>query len=325
MQNWLERVWYGGGRGGAWLRPLALLYRGVTAIRHAGYASGLFRSIRIDCPVVIVGNLSVGGSGKTPLVAWLVDALTSRDIRVGIISRGYGGSARGPLRVNPDTDPALAGDEPVLLATQTGVPVAIARDRVAAAELLAGEVDLLIADDGLQHYRLARDLEIVVIDGVRRFGNARLLPAGPLREPTSRLRDVDFVVTNGGRARAGEISMTLVPGALIALEGGERKALGEFAGQRVHAIAAIGNPGRFFAALRAAGLDPIEHPLSDHAPVGAGDLEFGDGLPVLMTGKDAVKCRALARPGLYWLEVTAALSASDGERLLARIRALVRD
>jgi len=325
MQQWLERVWYGGGRGGGWLRPLAALYRAVTALRHAAYASGLLRSVRADRPVVVVGNLSVGGSGKTPLVAWLADALTAADIRVGIVSRGYGGRSPGPLLVTADTDPALAGDEPVLLARQTGVPVAVARDRPAAAALLAPEVDLLIADDGLQHFRLARDLELVVIDGVRRFGNARLLPAGPLREATTRLREVDFVITNGGRARAGEIAMTLVPGALIALIDGARHALGEFAGQRVHAVAAIGNPARFFATLRAAGLDPIEHPLPDHAPIAARDLEYGDGLPVLMTGKDAVKCRALAKPGMYWLEVTAALSASDGERLLARIRALVRD
>lgn len=324
MQSWLERVWYGEGRGGLWLRPLAWLFGSVTGWRRFAYRAGWISSSRAARPVVVVGNLSVGGSGKTPLVAWLAGQLAARGLKPGIISRGYGGSSRAALRVTAATDPTLAGDEPVLLARRTGVPVAVARDRLAAAALLAPEVDLLIADDGLQHYRLERDLEIVVIDGTRRFGNCRLLPAGPLREPLDRIADADLIVVNGGPARADDFVMTIVPGDLVALADGARRRLAEFKGQRVHAVAAIGNPGRFFATLRAAGLDPIEHPHPDHARLAAGDFSFGDALPILMTEKDAVKCAGLAQPRMYFLEVAATFAAADAERLLDTITALAR-
>ncbi|HXQ63445.1 MAG TPA: tetraacyldisaccharide 4'-kinase, partial [Steroidobacteraceae bacterium] len=182
MRAWLERVWFGGARGGGWLIPLAFLFGAATTLRRHAYRAGWLSRAHIGRPVVVIGNLTVGGSGKTPLTVWLALQLKARGLSVGIVSRGYGGASRGPLRVEPSTDPRLAGDEPVLLARRTGAPVVVGRDRVAAARLLAGEVDLVIADDGLQHYRLARELEIVVVDGVRRFGNGRLLPAGPLRE-----------------------------------------------------------------------------------------------------------------------------------------------
>jgi tetraacyldisaccharide 4'-kinase len=321
MRAALERSWYGSG--GAWLAPLAAVYGALGAARRAAYRVGLLPTRHAGRPVVVVGNLTVGGSGKTPLTAWLAARLAARGIRAGIVSRGYGGSAAGALRVLPDTDPRLAGDEPVLLARRTGVPVAIAADRAAAADLIAAEVELVLADDGLQHYRLARDLEIAVVDGERRFGNGRLLPAGPLREPPARLASVDFVVVNGGEARPGEIAMALAPEALVALDSGARRPLAAFAGRRVHAIAAIGHPARFFATLRAAGLEPIEHPFADHAVLGAGDLAFGDGLPLLMTEKDAVKCRGLALGEAYWLEVSVRIAPADAERLLTRIAALV--
>ena len=323
MQSWLERVWYDGGRGGAWLRPLAGLFGLIVRARRSAYRRGWLARVGQSRPVVVVGNLTVGGSGKTPLVIWLAAKLAERGVRAGIASRGYGGSAAAPLRVEPDTDPLLAGDEPVLLARRTGVPVAIGRDRLGAVALLPADVELVIADDGLQHYRLARDLEILVIDGVRRFGNGRLLPAGPLREPAARAAEADFIVVNGGTAGPGEMLMSLRPGELVALDGGRRRPLGDFRGQRVHAVAAIGNPDRFFATLRSAGLDPLEHPHPDHARLSGADLEFGDSLPVLMTEKDAVKCRGFARAGVYWLEVTASLGAADAGRLLARVTALV--
>ena len=323
MHSWLERVWYGGAWGGIWLRPLAALYGLLVRARRYAYRTGVLPSLRQPRPVVVVGNLTVGGSGKTPLVAWLAAALGARGIRVGIVSRGYGGTGTGETLVTPATDPSVAGDEPVLLARRTGVPVAVGRDRARAAALLPPAVALIIADDGLQHYRLARDLEILVIDGERRFGNERLLPAGPLREPAARALDVDFTVVNGGDTRPGDIAMTLMPGDLVALGGGTRRPLAELRGERVHAVAAIGNPGRFFATLRAAGLEPIEHSHPDHARLARGDLDFGDGLPVLMTEKDAVKCPELARTGVYWLEVAAAIGAADAERLLARVASLV--
>jgi len=318
MRAWLERVWYGQAAGGAWLVPLAALFGRVVRLRRLAYRRGWLASGHPGRPVVVVGNLTVGGSGKTPLTAWLATELAARGLRVGIASRGHGGTATGPVEVTAASDPAVVGDEPVLLARRTGARVVVARDRLAAARALAPGVDLILADDGLQHYRLARDLEVLVVDGRRRFGNGRLLPAGPLREPVGRARDVDLVVVNGA-GQAGEVTMTLEPGAVVALGSGERSALGAWRGRRVHALAGIGDPARFFATLRAAGIDPIEHPRPDHAPVGAADVAFGDELPVLMTEKDAVKCRSLPPARLAYLEVTARLDERGADELLARV------
>lgn len=318
MRDWLERVWYGSGSGAA-LVPLSWLFGAIVAVRRAGFRRGWFAARRVGRPVVVVGNLTVGGSGKTPLAVWLATQLTVRGMRVGIVSRGYGGSASAPLRVAADSDPAVVGDEPVLLARRAGVPVVVARERAAGAALLAPEVDLILADDGLQHYALARDLEIAVVDGRRRFGNGRLLPAGPLREPVARLREADLVVVNGGDAAAGELRMDLVPGDVVALGAGERSALSAWVGRRVHAVAGIGDPARFFATLRAAGLDPVEHPHPDHAPLTAADVTFDDDLPVLMTEKDAAKCRTYAGPRHFWLEVSATFAPEHAARLLAAV------
>jgi tetraacyldisaccharide 4'-kinase len=323
MRAWLERRWYGEARSGDVLLPLAALFGGLVRLRRAAFAVGLLARVAVGRPVVVIGNLTVGGSGKTPLTAWLVGELAARGVRAGIVSRGHGGTASGALRVDGATDPRLAGDEPVLLARRTGAPVAVGRDRVAAARLLVPEVDLIVADDGLQHYRLARDLEIIVIDGRRRFGNGRLLPAGPLREPSARARSADLVVVNGGVAGAGELAMTLEAGDVVALGSGARRPLHELAGQRVHAVAGIGDPVRFFVMLRAAGLIPIEHPLPDHAAIAPGDLMFGDQLPVLMTEKDAVKCASFAPAGRAWLEVTARFAPTEAALLLDRVQALL--
>jgi tetraacyldisaccharide 4'-kinase len=322
MRAWLERVWYGQAPGGAWLRPLAALFGLIVRLRRSAYRRGWLPSGHPGRPVVVVGNLTVGGSGKTPLTAWLASALAARGLKVGIASRGHGGTARGPIEVTAASDPALVGDEPVLLARRTGARVVVARDRLAAARRLAPDVDLILADDGLQHYRLARDLEILVIDGGRRFGNGRLLPAGPLREPVARAATVDLVVVNGGEARPGELPMALAPRAVVALGSGQRSALADWRGRRVHAVAGIGDPARFFATLRAAGLDLVEHPLPDHAPIAAADLAFGDGLPVLMTEKDAVKCGSFPAAGLAYLEVAARFAERDAEDLLARVLSL---
>jgi tetraacyldisaccharide 4'-kinase len=322
MRAWLERVWYGKARGGAWLAPLAALFGLVVRARRGAYRRGWLASGHPGRPVVVVGNLTVGGSGKTPLTAWLATALQARGLAVGIASRGHGGTARGPLAVTAHSDPALVGDEPVLLARRTGARVVVARDRLAAARWLAPEVDVILADDGLQHYRLARDLEILVVDGRRRFGNGRLLPAGPLREPTGRASTVDLVVVNGGAARAGEHAMALEPQAVVALGSGARSTLADWRGRQVHAVAGIGDPARFFATLRAAGLAPIEHPLPDHARLAPADVAFGDDLPVLMTEKDAVKCGSFPAAGLAYLEVVARFADRDAEHILARVLSL---
>lgn len=314
MRNWLERRWYAQTPPPRFLRPLAALYgavaQGVAARRKR-------QAVRLPAPVIVVGNLVLGGTGKTPFVMWLVETLRARGRKPGVVSRGYGGrTGRDPLRVTQHTDPARCGDEPALLARRLGVPVAVAPDRVAAARLLldSGAADVIVADDGLQHYRLARDLEICVVDGARGLGNGALLPAGPLREPPARLSEVNFVVVNGGgwrTALAPCVDLHLRLNEAVSLRDGERRPLARFAGRRVHAVAGIGHPPRFFAALRAAGLQPIEHPFADHHRYAAADLAYDDGLPVLMTEKDAVKCLAFARPDWWCVPARAELSAGD--------------
>jgi len=317
----LESAWYGNGRVPWWTWPLAALYGAVTWLRGSLYRAGWLRSVRLPVPVVVIGNLSVGGTGKTPLTITVVEALRQRGYRPGVISRGYGGSERGPLLLDDMPDPSLVGDEPCLIHA-AGVPVAVGRDRPAAARLLldAG-CNVLVADDGLQHYALARDIEVCVIDGVRRFGNRRLLPAGPLREPTARLARVDLRVCNGGMPETGEHSMQLRGGDVVRLPDGECRPLAGFAGQRVHAMAAIGHPRRFFDSLRRAGIDVIEHAFADHHAFVPSELDFGDDLPLLMTDKDAVKCRGFARENWWRVPVRAELPAAFFDELMTRIDA----
>lgn len=319
----LESAWYGNGSAPWWTRPLAALYGGAMHLRRGLYRHGWLRSVRLPVPVVVVGNLSVGGTGKTPLTIAVVEALHARGYRAGVVSRGHGGSQREPLLLDETPDPAQVGDEPCLIRA-SGAAVAVGRDRPAAARLLldAG-CNVLVADDGLQHYALARDIEICVIDGVRRFGNGRLLPAGPLREPLSRLRRVDFRVCNGGAAAKDEYPMQLHGSEVVALADGRQQALASFAGQRVHAVAAIGHPQRFFGSLRAAGIDVIEHAFADHRRFVPADLDFADDLPVLMTDKDAVKCQRFAKPHWWRVPVRAELPPSFHDALVARIGAVV--
>lgn len=307
LQRWLEARWYQGAPVPFWLTGLSRLY-GALAARRAARAHR--QRQRLPVPVLVVGNLSVGGTGKTPVVIALVEALRQRGFRPGVISRGYGGQERGPAQVGADGDPARYGDEPVLIAWRSEVPVVVGRDRPAAGRhLLAAhpEVDVVISDDGLQHHRLARDLEIVVIDGERRHGNGRLLPAGPLREPLVRLDEVDVVLINGRRG-SDETGFDLRPGPAWPLAGGAPRTLADFASDGpVHAVAGIGEPRRFFATLRAAGVAIVEHAFADHHRYRAEELAFGDDRPVLMTEKDAIKCRNFARPNWYALPVEAEL------------------
>ncbi|OOG38223.1 tetraacyldisaccharide 4'-kinase [Rhodanobacter sp. C05] len=317
----LESAWYGGGRAPWWTWPLMLLYGGVVRLRGWLYRSGALRSVRLPVPVVVIGNLSVGGTGKTPLTIAVVEALHARGYQPGVVSRGHGGSQREPLLLGEAPDPIQVGDEPCLIHA-TGVQVAVGRDRPAAARLLldAG-CNVLVADDGLQHYRLARDVEICVIDGVRRFGNRRLLPAGPLREPLSRLQRVDLRVCNGGVAETGEYPMQLRGGEVVALDDGRRQPLASFSSQQVHAVAAIGNPQRFFDSLRAMGIGVIEHAFADHHAFAAADLAFVEDLPVLMTDKDAVKCRQFVQPHWWRVPVHAELPSAFVDALIQRIEA----
>jgi tetraacyldisaccharide 4'-kinase len=292
------------------------------------YRLGLKSSWRAPVPVVIVGNLTAGGNGKTPVVIWLVEQLTQRGIRVGVVSRGYGGkAAHYPLLLSENTTTAEAGDEPVLIFQRTGVPVAVSpvrRDAVSAL-LEKHDLQLIITDDGLQHYRLARDMEIVVIDGVRRFGNGWWLPAGPMRERASRLKTVDAVITNGGVARAGEIAMQLRPGKAINLLTGEQRDPRELT--QVVAMAGIGHPPRFFATLESCGVQPVKTvALADHQAIVASEVDalLERGQTLIMTEKDAVKCRAFARENWWYLPVDACLEDDRAQLLLQALVALTQ-
>jgi tetraacyldisaccharide 4'-kinase len=315
----LQQGWYGKGQIPWWCYPLAGFYGAVVSLRRGLYRRGWLKAVRLPCPVIVVGNLTAGGAGKTPLTLALIDALRTRGYRPGVVSRGYGGKQRGPLLLEAFPDPFEVGDEPALIRA-TGVPVAIGRDRPAAAQLLVDAgCNVLIADDGLQHYRLARDIEICVIDGERRFGNAKLLPAGPLREPLQRLDHVDFRVCNGGEALADEVPMRLHGDTARALMDGHEQALSGFSGMQVHAVAAIGHPQRFFASLAARGIELIPHVFADHHAFTPADLAFNDGLPVLMTEKDAVKCRIFAHADWWSVPVKAELPPAFYDALCARL------
>jgi tetraacyldisaccharide 4'-kinase len=324
----LTKLWYGNARGAALLAPFAWLYGALMTLRRRAYEAGLLRREAVGCPVVVVGNLTVGGSGKTPLVAWLARELGERGYRVGIVSRGYGRVTREPQLVSEQSGWREVGDEPLLLARSTGCRTAVGADRVAAARLLHAQgCDVIVSDDGLQHLRLAADYRIVVVDGERGFGNRRVLPAGPLREPLAGLVRADAIVVNGAapdaallrsaRPQALLFEMRLVPADAVGLVSGERRALTGFRATRVHAVAGIGHPGRFFRMLRGIGLEVIEHAFADHHPLVANDVAFGDDLPVLMTEKDAVKCTGFANARLWSVPVTAQVAGEGAARLLA--------
>ena len=317
LQFRFEALWYGRHPLTLLLAPLSWLYLSALACRRSMYAAGILHVTRLPVPVIVVGNLTLGGTGKTPLVMWLARFLQTLAHKPGIVSRGYGGVAQSQARrVEPDSDPALVGDEPVLLAQRTGCPVAVASDRVKAAQLLLQQTDcdILLSDDGLQHTSLGRDVEILVVDGVRRFGNGRCLPAGPLREPVTRLRTVDLVVA-GGRATADEYLMEYAGLPVRSLDGSRETELAGFAGQAVHAIAAIGNPERFFSMLRRNGIDVEEHAFPDHHDFSRSDLEFGDGAAVLMTEKDAVKCRRFGLENAWYAPIDAQLPETFERKL----------
>ena len=308
--------------------PLGWLYRMVGSCRRAWYRSSRQRVVCLPVPVIVVGNLTVGGTGKTPVVAWLAEQLQAAGWRPGIISRGYKGTASSwPQSVHRDSDPNWVGDEPVLLARRSGCPVAVGPDRVAAAGLIMDQCDVLIADDGLQHYRLGRDFEIVVIDGERGLGNELCLPAGPLREPTQRLSSVDAVLVNGGefqplgvRAMRGR----LVGHFAVQLSSGAQRSLESFRSALIHAVAGIGNPPRFFKMLEQSGLKVTAHPLADHATIVARQLTFDNDAVVLMTEKDAVKASALTVVENWWyVPVDFVLAEADSKRLMYSIEAAI--
>jgi tetraacyldisaccharide 4'-kinase len=317
MHDWLLQTWYGGTRRGAWLLPVSWLFTALAALRRRLYRAGWLSRYRASRPVVIVGNITVGGTGKTPLILWLAEQLRLRGQRVGVASRGYGGRGRGARRIRASDPVVETGDEPALTARRSGVHVAVGSDRPAAVRLLEDDCDVILSDDGLQHYALERDVEIAVVDGQRGLGNGWRLPAGPLREAPSRLEEVDAVVINGeGFERPGSLRMHMEPVRFVNILSGDSVPVDLFNGQRAHAVAAIGHPERFFGLLRSLGIDVDTRALPDHATPAAGQLDFGDDLPVLMTEKDAVKCAGIAGPAHWYLEVGAAFSPVDAAHLL---------
>jgi tetraacyldisaccharide 4'-kinase len=315
----------------ALLVPMSWLYGAVVAARRALYDAGWLRRRRVARPVVVIGNLTVGGGGKTPAAVALARALAARGAVPGLVSRGYGGRSRAARVVRIDDDPALTGDEPLILA-RSGFPVAIGRDRAQAAELLIARhpsTSVIVCDDGLQHLALARDVEVVVVDDARGFGNGRLLPAGPLREPVSRLARVDAIarLADGdatGDAASGDGRETRVrhrplPWRRVVDDAAIAGAPGCWRGRRVAALAGIAHPQRFFATLRAQGIEATATPLDDHHAFVAADLP-ADADVVLMTEKDAVKCRRFGDERLAYLPIEAVLDP----RLVERVAALVR-
>ena len=314
------RYWYHRGLTAWLLWPASVLFGIAVSVRRILYKVRLLPSAHPGIPVIVVGNLTAGGTGKTPLVIWIAEHLKKKGWKPAIVSRGYGARIEVPRAATIADDAAAVGDEPILLSRRSGCPVWVGADRrrvIAALREAHPEVDVLVLDDGLQHYRLRRDVEIAVVDG-RGFGNGFLLPAGPLREPASRLRSVDAVVAHGAAVKG--YAMQLKGAELHRMtDAADRRPASAFAGQKVHAVAGIGEPNRFFMHLTRLGVKLVPHPFPDHHPFSAKDLEFGDELPVLMTEKDAVKLRRVAKPNWWVLPVTAELDAAFGDWLLKRL------
>ncbi len=324
--KFLVDAWYARARWPMLLYPAGLLFAWLARRRRAAFLSGRRQIYRAPVPVIVVGNISVGGTGKTPLVIALARALRDAGYRPGIVSRGHGARARGfPLVVRADHEAREVGDEPLLLARSSGCPVVIDPDRPAAVRLLLSQFDcnVVLSDDGLQHYAMARDIEIAVIDGARGLGNGLPLPAGPLREPPSRLAQVDFVVSNGEPRGPGipqgATVMGLEPRQLHNMVSEALRPLGDVAGRQVHAVAGIGNPERFFATLGQLGFAIIAHAFADHHDFTPEDLRFDDDLDIVMTEKDAVKCQPFASARCWVLKVEASLPQVFLDSLMERL------
>ena len=324
-QKALERSWYQANILTVLLWPLTLLHRTVLAVRYRLYKSGLLSRYRSPVPVVIVGNITVGGTGKTPLVVHLVQGLMQAGFKPAVISRGYRAQpGKSPLLVTQDTDPQRCGDEPLLIQRRTGVPVMVGADRSASIQRLIAEfeIDVIVSDDGLQHLSIERDIEICVQDATRQGANTQLLPAGPYREPLTRLKSVDFLVFNGASVVADAHAMTLVPGSPKPLLSNSAAEFDSKAG--VHAVAAIGHPERFFQTCESLGWRLERHPFPDHHRFKADEIRFDDNKPVVMTEKDAVKCESFAGQQHWVLPVDAKLSPDLVSRVIERLNSDAR-
>jgi len=324
MKAFVQKAWYESKRLDLWfLLPFSVLFRVLFLIRKFFYKSGLLPTITVPAPLIVVGNITVGGTGKTPVVIALVNYLKQKGFQPGVVSRGYGGTANDfPLLVSGNSPVSETGDEPMLIFKSTGVPVLIDPKRARAAKLLTldGACDVIISDDGLQHFAMGRDFEIIVVDGERLFGNQQLLPVGPLREPIDRLKFSDLIVINTPKKKAEEfvkqftgnksvVEMTLQRSSVVGVSSNN---LGQVPqpGTKVHAVAGIGNPQRFFSTLEEMGFNIIKHVFEDHYDFKESDFNFSDSLPIIMTEKDAMKCFSFKNDKLWCLPVTADLDES---------------
>jgi len=326
VHNFFDKIWYGRYPAAALLAPFGVIFHVFVAIRRAAYRYGLVPSYRAEIPVIIVGNVTVGGTGKTPLVIWLVNYLQHHGYKPGVISRGYQGRAKNwPQQVRADSDPQMIGDEAIVLARRAKCPIAVGPKRADSVRALMdyADCDIIVSDDGLQHYGLERDVEILVVDGVRRFGNGRCLPAGPLREPISRIKEVDLTVVNGIPGR-GEFEMKTVARYLYPLSGDAAPvAIETLMGSKVHAVAGIGNPERFFDLLRIKGLRAEKHRFVDHHRFIPADFDFEDALPIIMTEKDAVKCEHFRLKDAWYLPIDIEMPEVFGHRLTSTLKEAV--
>ncbi|MCH1931651.1 tetraacyldisaccharide 4'-kinase [Shewanella sp. A25] len=325
MQSLVNKIWYQGHPLRWLLLPFSLLFALITTFRRSLFRLGIKSQTQLSVPVIIVGNITVGGSGKTPTVIYLIELLRHHGFNPGVISRGYGADIQGVKIVSPDAMPSEVGDEPAMIVARTGVPMVVGSKRVDTANKLISEfgVDVIISDDGLQHYALGRDIELVVIDGQRQLGNGYLLPAGPLREGAWRLNQADFVVVNGGPATQGQFEMQLAPSGVLPVK--PHSSLEFDANQDLVAMAGIGNPERFFDALRQQGYQlALTHAFDDHQAYDKTQLsDVTMGRPLLMTEKDAVKCRDFAQENWWYLAVDAKLSPTFDEQLVSRLRTVI--
>jgi tetraacyldisaccharide 4'-kinase len=336
----IEKVWFKNNKAKFWLVPLLLPLTGLfyllSTARRLAFSIGLFKSYKIDIPIIVVGNIGIGGNGKTPIVVHLVELFKKLGLKPGVISRGYGGNAQSyPYLLDETSTTSQAGDEPVLIYQRCLVPVVVGGDRVANAKMLFKQgCNIVISDDGLQHYRLKRDLEIVIIDGNRLFGNGLLLPAGPLREGTWRLQQADLVIYNGRKPYKSSVFnddsllMALAANELIHLKTGEKISIANFLSSegKVNALAGIGDPQRFFNTLEQLGFNiKKQQGFVDHKDFTAKDFnQFTTGLPLLMTEKDAVKCQTFAQENWWYLPVSAQFSEQDEQALLRCLRTKIK-
>ncbi|MGD8938195.1 MAG: tetraacyldisaccharide 4'-kinase [Gammaproteobacteria bacterium] len=319
----IDKLWYEPNPLSVLLLPLAWLFCLIAILRRFFYRSNIFKAEKLPVPVIVVGNITVGGTGKTPLVVAIIEHLKKQGFNPGIVSRGYGGKAVSwPQTVTENSDPAQVGDEAVLLARRCQCPMSVGPNRPQAARALLDKhsCNVIISDDGLQHYALHRNIEVVVLDGTRRLGNNRCLPAGPLREPAQRLVEADYVVANG-MAQRNEIEMILHMQAARNLKDSKiTQELSELANKSVHAVAGIGNPQRFFSQLKSMRINVIEHAFKDHHPYSKNDIQFNDELPVLMTEKDAVKCLPFAQDNHWYVPVAVEVNKKFLENLTEQVR-----